>query len=251
MNKADRIAKKIEKVNNMEFAHEYQRKAMMWRATHDMGLKFDEVITLQNARENIGLYYTLEHRGKMLGLNSLSTYCGCNPRCKRNHCIEGSICEACFAFTQTDMYASMIPSLTENYNILTTELIEWNDIPIYNVLKSRFESFGDVANITQAENYLRFIMANRDTFFGWWSKNMDIIDEMFKATGYKKPDNVNFIQSSLFVNKETKPRFWFVDKVFTVYDGPTVPINCGARNCLRCGLCYGKNDTVYVNELKK
>ena len=52
-------------------------------------------------------------------------------------------------------------------------------------------------------------------------------------------------------------RFAFVDKVFTVYDDATidrdgVQINCGARSCMGCQLCYKPNpDGVKVMQVRE
>ena len=251
-----KIASKIAQVTNTTFRKVYLKLAMLYRAKKDMALKFDEVVCMQNATQNCGLHFTLNHTGKMCGMFSLSTSCKCNERCMRNAQIEGSICQYCFAMRQMDYQTSMCEPLAQNYRILTSEIIDWDDLPIINALYFRFESFGDVANVTQAINYMHIIQKNPNVFFAWWSKNMDIINQMFKETGYEKPDNVNFIQSSLFVNKSIRPQYWFVDKVFTVFDKETIAergilINCGARSCLKCGLCYCKNNIVYVNEEKK
>ena len=254
--KAIKIARKIAQVNNTTFKHAYLKMAMMFRAIHDMSIKKDEVICMQNSRQNNGLNITIQHTGKMMGMYSLSTACFCNSRCLRNKEIKGSICEKCFAFRQTEFQKSMKDFLVQNYKILTTEIIDWDDLPVINALYFRFESFGDLANVTQAINYMHIIQKNPNTFFGWWSKNMDIVNEMFQQTGYEKPANVNFIESSLFENKAKHPSYWFVDKVFTVFDKETIAerginINCGARSCLKCLLCYTKNDVVYVNEEEK
>ena len=251
--KAIKIAKKIAQVEKTTFKKAYIHMAMMYRAIHDMGMNRDEVICMQNSRQNNGLNITIQHQGKMVGMYSLSTSCRCNVRCARNAKIKGSICEKCFAMRQLNNYKSMCDPLEQNYNILTTEIIDWDDLPIINALYFRIESFGDVANVTQCINYMHLIQKNPNTFFAWWSKNMDIINEMFETTGYEKPANVNFIQSSLMVNKAVRPMYWFVDKVFTVFDADTIRergiiINCGARSCLLCHLCYEKNDIVYVNE---
>lgn len=254
--KAIQIAKKIAQVNNTSFKKAYIRIAMMFRAVHNMGMKRDEVICMGNSRENNGINITINHQGKMMGMYSLSTACCCNERCMRNAQIKGSICEHCFAMRQMEYQKSMKDPLIQNYKILTSEIIDWEDLPIINALYFRIESFGDVANVTQCINYMHLIQKNPNTFFAWWSKNMDIIDEMFRETGYEKPANVNFIQSSLMMNKGIRPQYWFVDKVFTVFDDKTIKernidINCGARSCLKCHLCYEKNDVVYVNEKKK
>lgn len=248
-----KVAKKLAQVAGMTFKHVYLQLAMTYRANNDMAMTRDEVICMSNSRENNGIHITLNHRGKMTGMYSVSTCCFCNERCPRNAKIKGSVCEKCFAMRQMKHFTSMKDPLVQNYKILTSEIIEWDDLPIINALYFRIESFGDVANVTQCINYMHLIQKNPGVFFAWWSKNMDIINEMFKETGYEKPANVNFIESSLFLDKAKRPSYWFVDKVFTVFNPETIKerdinINCGAKSCLKCGLCYHKNDVVYVNE---
>lgn len=261
MTKAERIAKKIADVAKITFTKNYKRIAMLFRASKDMSLKFDEVVCMQNSRENNGIKFTLDHTGKMLGMFSLNTVCLFNKRCIARINAKPKngkkiICAKCFANRMFKFMKSMIPAFKQNLDILTTEIIAEEDLPIINACWFRIESFGDLANVTQAINYMNLIRKNPQTFFAWFSKNMDIVDEMFKVTGYEKPVNVNFIQSSLYENEEEQPMYWFVDKVFTVYDSEyikenEVEINCGARSCLKCRLCYGKNDIVYVREEEK
>jgi hypothetical protein len=91
--------------------------------------------------------------------------------------------------------------------------------------------------------------------FALWTKNPDYIAEAI-ADGYEKPANLNIVLSSLFVNVERRKAFDFVYKVFTVYDPEYiekngVEINCGARSCFNCGLCYEKNGVEVINEKLK
>ena len=67
------------------------------------------------------------------------------------------------------------------------------------------------------------------------------------------------VVSSPMLNKRIeldREKFWFVDHVFTVYDkdyieANNVNVNCGARSCLGCQLCYHKDTEFYVNEKLK
>jgi hypothetical protein len=77
--------------------------------------------------------------------------------------------------------------------------------------------------------------------------------------------NLTLVFSSLFLNKKTSlehlnlptPFFEGQYKTFTVYtkkfliEHPEVKINCGARACNKCRLCYLKNDTTEVSEILK
>jgi hypothetical protein len=115
-----------------------------------------------------------------------------------------------------------------------------------------------LANDIQVINYFNICKANPYTNFALWTKNPQIV---YKAIlkGYEKPTNLNIIYSSLFMNQPTKietikRKYPFIDKVFTVYDekiAQSVSINCGARKCLKCRICYEKNDITEVNEIVK
>jgi hypothetical protein len=119
----------------------------------------------------------------------------------------------------------------------------------------RFESFGDLNNAIQVINYFNICKKNPGVKFALWTKNPDYIAEAIRA-GHEKPENLNIVLSSLFLNKERKTRYSFIDKVFTVYDPEFIQenkteINCGAKNCFSCGLCYEKNGVRNIREKLK
>ena len=211
--------------------------------------------TVRNSKRISGLHYTVNHNGKMEGMQSLSTLVSTNKRCEKNAQIKGSICEKCFASKQVKVFTSMQKPLEKNQEILTKEVLPMDQIPtIYNKY-FRFEAFGDLNNEIQVINYFNHCYKNPDVKFALWTKNPDYIAKAIKQ-GYAKPENLNIVLSSLFINVERKTRYDFVDKIFTVYDKQHIeenntPINCGAKNCFKCGLCYEKNDTRIINEKLK
>ena len=211
--------------------------------------------TLSNAKKISGLHYTVNHSGKMAGMNSLSTAVTTNERCAKNAQIPGSICAKCFAERQMKRFPSMEKPMVENQRILTSDILPMEKLPRINNIYFRFESFGDLNNHIQVINYFRICYKNPKVKFALWTKNPDYIEEAI-AAGYEKPENLNIVLSSLFINKERKNVFDFVDKVFTVYDEKFIDehginINCGARNCFTCGLCYEKNGINVINEKLK
>lgn len=211
--------------------------------------------TLANAKKISGLHFTTKHTGKMAGMASISTAVTTNERCAKNAQIPGSICQKCFAAKQMKIFPSMEKPMVENQRILTSEILPAEKLPIINNLYFRFESFGDLNNATQVKNYFNICYKNPKVKFALWTKNPDYIAAAIRD-GYEKPANLNIVLSSLFVNKERKNVFDFVDKVFTVYDPQyieenNISINCGARNCFTCGLCYEKNDVSIINEKLK
>ena len=212
-------------------------------------------VTLANSRKINGLHFTVNHSGKMSGMVSISTSVTTNDRCQKNAAIKGSICEQCFAAKQMKVFPRMEKPMVENQRILTESVLPADMLPILNNLYFRFEAFGDLNNATQAINYFNLCYKNPRVKFALWTKNPDYIAEAI-AAGYEKPANLNIVLSSLFINQERKNIFPFVDKVFTVYDPNfieenNVSINCGARSCLDCGLCYEKNGVEVINEKLK
>ena len=211
--------------------------------------------TLYNSRKISGLHFTTKHTGKMEGMISISTSVTTNERCQKNAAIKGSICEQCFAAKQMRVFTSMEKPMVENQRILTGSVLDPDKLPALNCLYFRFESFGDLNNATQVKNYFNLCYKNPRVKFALWTKNPDYIAEAI-ADGYTKPENLNIVLSSLFINQERRKTFDFVDKVFTVYDPNfieenNVNINCGARNCFSCGLCYEKNGVEVINEKLK
>lgn len=213
------------------------------------------ICTLNNSRKISGLHFTTKHSGKMEGMVSISTSVTTNERCAKNAQIKGSICEKCFAAKQMKVFPTMEKPMVENQRILTSEVLPLEKLPVINNIYFRFEAFGDLNNSTQVKNYFNICYKNPRVKFALWTKNPDFVEQAI-ADGYEKPENLNIVLSSLFINKERKNVFPFVDKVFTVYD-PTfieennVEINCGSRNCFDCGLCYEKNNVNIINEKLK
>ena len=153
------------------------------------------------------------------------------------------------------VFPGMSEPMEKNQEILTSEIIPLEKLPQINVLYFRFEAFGDLNNATQVINYFNMCRVNPKTHFALWTKNPDYIKQAINQ-GHEKPQNLNIVLSSLFVNKERKNIFDFVDKVFTVYDADhieknNVNINCGAKSCFTCGLCYEKNNVTIINEKLK
>lgn len=206
-------------------------------------------------RAKYGVSFSLNMSGKMLGVLSLSTNCKYNARCIRNMAIKGSICEHCFARNTIEHYKKGLAKNTrKNLEVLTDTVIPVSEWPTFNAddlgNMIRVESFGDVQNAIQVLNYFNLALANPDCMVTAWTKNPDIYKTAIDM-GHKMPANFILIQSALFVNKECKPAFPFIEKVFTVYDkAVNNGINCGERKCRNCKRCY-RHGADFVRELLK
>lgn len=199
------------------------------------------------------------HSGKMRGIMSLSTSVLLNENCKKNASVNGSICAHCYACKLLKMRHALDEKLERNTELLTKDVLPVDVLPQINTLYFRFEAFGDLNNAIQVVNYFNICRKNKAVRFALWTKNPHIVEDAMKQYNIKKPSNLNIIYSSLFLNtpnKNIKKRFPFIDKIFTVYDKPTIKaeniqINCGGANCASCLICYKKNKIDIINEILK
>lgn len=208
--------------------------------------------TIKSLDNFAGVHYTTKHTGKMSGLVSLSGDINSNPICMGRQKIAGSICAACFAANMFDdargRYRGVNDAFKRNSEILCSRLLADDEIPRFDPARFpllRFAAYDDLANVTQALNYIKIARKNPEIKCAVWTKNPGILARAFRVS--PKPDNLQVVLSSMGLNRPAAGvRFDFVDKVFTVYDPATIEaeridINCGARSCFKCRLCYEKN----------
>ena len=221
-----------------------------------MGKK-EKVLTLTNAKKETGVHYTLNHTGKMAGMQSLSTSCLQNPFCKAYAKDPNKVCSICYSKRQMSYQTSMQGCFAENTRILTTHRLALEEIPYINASMFRFESFGDIQNELQVVNYFNICRKNPNVDFALWTKNPAIIGRTISNLHEEKPENLEIVLSSHFLNRPADiSKMPYIDKVFTVFTKEYVKehgieINCGAKLCIACGICYRKNGIKQVNELAK
>jgi hypothetical protein len=221
--------------------------------------KAAKVVTTSSPKNDLGgLHYTINHTGKMAGLQSLSSSIVLNPNCVRRMQKQDSICSKCFAAAMMNRYKDLDRCLQENTPILTGSILPDSVLPVIPSRYFRFEAYADLNNWIQFVNYRNIAAKNPDTLCALWTKNPHIIAQALER-GYTIPANLQIVLSSPLVNKPIKStKYAFVDKIFTVYDKKAskgVNINCGARSCLSCGRCYRPNAVgakiQYINEVLK
>ncbi len=216
------------------------------------------VVSIKDCEKITGLHFTLNHQGKMKGMQSLSTSCTCNKHCKSRSKSTSTVCAHCYAQRRMKIYKNLEKCLIKNTKILTEQVIPKENLPIINALYFRLEAFGDLNNTTQVINYFNLCKKNLDVKFGLWSKNLWLIEATIND-GNSKPKNLQIIYSIPFLNDRNDNIFIlypFVDKIFTVFEKNfikknDIEINCGAKSCLSCGKCYKKNKVKYINERLK
>lgn len=217
----------------------------------------ERVLTINDAKEVTGVHYTLDHQGKMSGMQSLSTSCTNNLFCITRAKNNDLVCSHCYAQRQMKIYKNLEKCLRRNTEILTTHVLEKDEIPFINAAFFRFESFGDLNNEIQVENYFNIAKKNKHTKFALWTKNPWIIEKVINNGG-KKPSNLQIVYSSPVINMcdDKQTVYPFIDKIFTAYSKEyikenNIDINCGAKSCLACHRCYVKSKEKFINEKLK
>lgn len=194
---------------------------------------------------------------KMHGFQSVGTTSLCNPICQMRKKVCGGVCEKCYADALCKFRGTLNKNLTENFQNLTSRLMTKQEAALVPVTTAyaRIESFGDVANVIQARNYIRIIRAHKATRFGIWSKNDGIWHAAFLAEG--KPRNCTYVHSSMELNHVdmVKPMMdRFTDHVFTVWTKDKYPefeggkTECAGIRCINCLKCYKKGTSFEINE---
>jgi hypothetical protein len=205
---------------------------------------------------------TARRNSKLHMIDSISTLAILNKTCRARRNIENCICQHCYAVTQQLMFPTLFMSLYRNWYILTATVYSIEALKTLKFKNDviRFESFGEVDNDVQIQNYINIAKSFPEKKAGAWTKNPMMWVLNFKELG--KPENLAFGLSSYFVNKTMEvPEVFepYVDFTFTVFDDDFakmnhVVINCGGRQCITCMRCYDSNQVdgiVTVNELKK
>lgn len=148
------------------------------------------IVSMKEFTKKYGIHFTMEMRGKLKGMYSLSTCCECNKFCLARMNNPDFICNECFAHTMNENYKENFTNcFVKNTEILTREIIPFEDLPIINAAYFRFEAFADLNNDIQFINYMNIAKKNKHCNFAIWTKNPFIMHEVFKA-GYKKPKNM-------------------------------------------------------------
>ena len=206
------------------------------------------------------------HTGKMEGIKSISTSVLLNDYCQERRKVIGSICSRCYANNMAQMYKSLQQNLEHNTKILTTRVLSFEELPdLHEEEIFRFESFGDLNNMTQLINYFNIARKNPFVRFSLYTKRFGLIREFLRREDVAMLPNLTIVFSSFMLNRPVNisrlglphPFFKGQYKVFTVYTKdfilkhPELKINCGARSCNKCRRCYEKNDIQFISEILK
>ena len=222
-------------------------------------LSFSEAVQLLN------VYSVAYHEsGKIEDLFSCdSSAHGCDFCNKMRKAAESDptiICGYCYDWKQEEYRTNVLNRHSLNLRIMksvlfTVEQLAFLPCGMYN----RINSSGEIDNLTQARNMIRYAKAHPNSNVTMWSKNKPIVEEAFKLEG--KPNNMKFGQSSIHIDKADKASE-YADFVFTVYSTlekveealQNEAIRCNGIKCKDCMACYNgsmKNGQAVAELLRK
>ena len=234
---------------------------------HDAWVEFFKSCSHETRQIIIADHICYNHDAKMSGIISLSTYVGHNKYCvaRCNNC-DNAICKYCYANSLTNQRYYLKARLIRVHAIITNIVLDTLDIPVLDASVFpyfRFESFGDLNNALQFNNYNLIAKCNPAINFTLWTKNPGIIQRAID-NGTVLSDNLVIGLSSLYLNVpeiDKAMRYSFIRFLFTVYDDKyikehNIVINCGSKHCISCGICYKrlhefKHGLQLINERKK
>ena len=207
-------------------------------------------VTRVDALKLLSVYKVSYHdSGKIEGIFSFDSSCHGSVFCGFMRSLAeknpGIICGLCYDAAQEKYKANVKERHTLNLRIMSSVLFAEEELSVLTTgYINRFNSSGDIDNLTQARNYIRIAKIHPLQKFALWSKNFDIVAKALDIEG--KPENMIYIASSTLIDKPAKlPKY--ADYTFTVYSTEeklqeainTGSVFCGGKKCKDCGFkCY-------------
>lgn len=189
--------------------------------------------------------------GKMSHMVSVNTSTKGNTFCEKMAKNPNSICSKCYA----TRYENLRPNLKQAFDKNLILLDKDYEPEFLNHRIVRLHSFGELHNKTHFMNFIKLARFNVGTTFALWTKRKEIVQRYLNEGG-TIPSNLVLIYSNPKVDKGIKKAPKGFDKVFNVHSKAGAiksgtAINCGAKDCFGCQLCYSKNTTDVINEKLK
>ena len=183
--------------------------------------------------------------GKLEGISSLNTNTTSNKFCQAMAKDKKSICGSCYSWSMlTTFRKNCTPRFEVNSRLLSTSIIDPQDYPSPKSLAVRFNSHGELINLTHLENLFNICEFYSKRTFTLWTKRLNIVNKLMQNR--KKPKNLILIYSNPHKQKVVKGELSHYislpsgfDKVFNVITeaDDDASINCHQK-CLDCMMCY-------------
>ena len=185
--------------------------------------------------------------GKLDSIKSINTNTVTNDFCiKMNKAKDTNIiCTKCYSHAMLKTFRKNCqPSFQRNSDLLSTRVLEQEELPLILDAFFRFDSHGELINVTNLINYVNIAKKNPHCSFGLWTKRKDIINRYFKDNDC--PPNLILIYSNPKIsNILSKPPKHFHRTFNNVLEHEEVERqNCTGQQCKNCLLCYTPNNGV-------
>jgi len=188
--------------------------------------------------------------GKLKGIPSINTNTLTNKFCQKmfNSTKENLICKSCYSYEMLQTFRkNCIPKFEQNSKVLSEAIIPNLYLPKINASFFRFSAHGELINKNHLINLMNLTLKNPHTTFTLWTKKKGLVISYCKK--YGKPDNLILIYSNEIIGSIAKLPEYF-DKTFNNILKKDSSVNC-FQKCIDCLLCYTKNDTETIIEVKK
>ena len=187
--------------------------------------------------------------GKLDSIKSINTNTVTNDFCiKMNKAKDTNIiCTKCYSHAMLKTFRKNCqPSFQRTSDLLSTRVLEQEELPLILDAFFRFDSHGELINVTNLINYVNITKKNPHCSFGLWTKRKDIINRYFKDNDC--PPNLILIYSNPKIsNILSKPPKHFHRTFNNVLEHEEVERqNCTGQQCKNCLLCYTPNNGVYT-----
>ena len=185
--------------------------------------------------------------GKLDEIKSINTNTVTNDFCiKMNKAKDTNIiCTKCYSHAMLKTFRKNCqPAFQRNSDLLSSRVLQQEELPLILDAFFRFDSHGELINITNLINYVNIAKKNPHCSFGLWTKRKDIINRYFKDNDC--PPNLILIYSNPKIsNILSKPPKHFHRTFNNVLEHEEVERqNCTGQQCKNCLLCYTPNNGV-------
>jgi uncharacterized protein YlzI (FlbEa/FlbD family) len=179
--------------------------------------------------------------GKMTGIPALNTDTTTNKFCIAKSKDENSICSSCYSWNMLKTFRkNAVPRFKINSDILSSRVLDMNELPRPNSNVARFNGHGELINTNHVQNIVNYALFYPKVTFTLWTKKKALIQSFFNK--HEKPKNLLLIYSNEAVDLVYKDVPKHFDKVFNVVSNETSSINCDGK-CIDCMTCYTIGET--------
>ncbi len=179
--------------------------------------------------------------GKLKGFKAINFSPLTAVFCQKMAKTKGTVCEYCYSRRMLKTYRKACNAPWASNAALLSIPLKDQELPRFAIGDMvRISAHGEIDNRLQASNLLRMIESNPETVFGWWTKQINIVQYAI-ANHIGQTKNLVLVQSSYHINKPDSKAQGF-DIVFTVYDDasliPEDAFRCAGKKCSACMHCY-------------